>query len=197
MLRAVAEARAAQRRMRSLAKLNLELAKREAQQKVTAIGVAGGLAVAAFVIVLYAIGLIFGLVAIVLDLWLPLWASVLIVIGLMLLAAAILAWYEGGGLGAQGVASASLAGDRRGRAHDRDREKPCLNALSRTSARKSPPSDSASTTISQHSKVSALSGVPFVAGGLVAAAVVIFATARRRKRKKPKPTAITLSWKLR
>ena len=41
-----------------------------------------------------------------------------------------------------------------------------------------------------------LSGVPFVAGGLVAA-VLIFATARRRKRKKPKPTAITLSWKLR
>ena len=90
MLRAVAEARAAQQRMRLLARLNLELAKREAQQKVTAIGVAGGLAVAAFVIVLYAIGLICGLVAIVLDLWLPLWASVLIVIGLMLLAAAIL-----------------------------------------------------------------------------------------------------------
>src|SRR6478752_123705 len=90
MLRAVAEARAAQRRVRSLARLNLELAKREAQQKATAIGVAGGLAVAAFVIVLYAIGLIFALVAIVLDLWLPLWASVLIVIGLMLLAAATL-----------------------------------------------------------------------------------------------------------
>jgi uncharacterized membrane protein len=90
MLRAVAEARAAQRRMRSLARLNLELATREAQQKATAIGVAGGLAIAAFVIVLYAIGLIFALVAIVLDLWLPLWASVLIVIGLMLLAAAIL-----------------------------------------------------------------------------------------------------------
>ena len=95
MLRAVAEARAAQRRMRSLARLNLELAKREAQQKATAIGVAGGLAVAAFVIVLYAIGLIFALVAIVLDLWLPLWASVLIVIGLMLLAAAILGLLRG------------------------------------------------------------------------------------------------------
>jgi len=90
MLRAVAEARAAQRRMRSLVKLNLELAKREAQEKGTSIGVAGGLAAAAVVILLYAIGLIFALVAIVLDLWLPLWASVLIVIGLMLLAAAIL-----------------------------------------------------------------------------------------------------------
>ena len=42
-----------------------------------------------------------------------------------------------------------------------------------------------------------LSGVPFVVGGVVAAAVLIFATARRRNRKKPKPTAITLSWKLR
>jgi phosphotransferase system glucose/maltose/N-acetylglucosamine-specific IIC component len=40
-----------------------------------------------------------------------------------------------------------------------------------------------------------LSGVPFVVGGVVAAAVLMFATARRRKRKKP--TAITLSWKLR
>jgi len=40
-----------------------------------------------------------------------------------------------------------------------------------------------------------LSGAPFVAGGLVTVAVLIFATAR--KRKKPKPTAITLSWKLR
>ena len=83
MLRAVAEARAAQRRMRSLAK-------REAQEKGTSIGVAGGLAAAAVVILLYAIGLIFALVAIVLDLWLPLWAAVLIVIGLMLLAAALL-----------------------------------------------------------------------------------------------------------
>ena len=40
-----------------------------------------------------------------------------------------------------------------------------------------------------------LSGVPFVIGGLVAAAVLMFATARRRKRKNP--TASTLSWKLR
>jgi len=40
-----------------------------------------------------------------------------------------------------------------------------------------------------------LSGVPFVVGGLVAAAVLTVARARRRKRKKP--TAITLSWKLR
>jgi phosphotransferase system glucose/maltose/N-acetylglucosamine-specific IIC component len=40
-----------------------------------------------------------------------------------------------------------------------------------------------------------LSGAPFVVGGLVAAAVLMFATARRRKRKNP--TAITLSWKLR
>ena len=40
-----------------------------------------------------------------------------------------------------------------------------------------------------------LSGAPFVFCGLVAAAVLMFATARRRKRKNP--TAITLSWKLR
>jgi hypothetical protein len=90
MLGAIAEARGAQRRLQSLARLNLELAKREAQQKATAIGIAGGLAVGALVLVVYAVGLIFALVAIVLDLWLPLWASVLIVIGLVLLAAATL-----------------------------------------------------------------------------------------------------------
>ena len=90
MLGAVAEARAAQRRIRSLTKLNLELAKREAQQKATALGLAGGLAIGAFVILLYAIGMIFFLIAVVLDLWLPLWASVLIVIALMLLTTAAL-----------------------------------------------------------------------------------------------------------
>ena len=40
-----------------------------------------------------------------------------------------------------------------------------------------------------------LSGVPFVVGGVVAAALLMVATARKRKRKWP--TAITLSWKLR
>jgi membrane protein implicated in regulation of membrane protease activity len=91
MLRAVAEARATQRRIRSLAKLNLELAKVEAQQKARALGIAAALGVVALAIVLYAVGFGFAAVAAALDLALPLWASLLIVVGAMLLAAVILA----------------------------------------------------------------------------------------------------------
>ena len=40
-----------------------------------------------------------------------------------------------------------------------------------------------------------LSGAPFIAVGLVAAAALTLATTRRRKRKK-KRSAITLTWKL-
>ena len=90
MLRAVAEARAVKRRIQSLAKLNLELAKLELQQKATGIGIAAGLVVVAGLIVLYAIGFGFAAAAAALNLSLPLWASLLIVMGIMLLVAAIL-----------------------------------------------------------------------------------------------------------
>jgi hypothetical protein len=91
MLRVVADMRVVQRRIRSLAKLNLELAKLEAQQKGAALGVAAALAVVALVIVLYAVGFGFAAVAAAIDLALPLWASLLIVVAAMLLSAAILA----------------------------------------------------------------------------------------------------------
>jgi len=90
MLRAVADARAVQRRLRSLAKLNLELAKLEGQQKATAMVIAAGLGVVALVLVLYAIGFGFAAATAALELTLPLWASLLIVAGIILLVAAIL-----------------------------------------------------------------------------------------------------------
>src|SRR5262245_42284688 len=90
MLRAVAEARAVQRRIASLAKLNVELAKLEGKQKATWIAIAAGLAIVAALLVLYAIGFGFAAVAAALDISLPLWAALLIVMAVMLLVAAIL-----------------------------------------------------------------------------------------------------------
>jgi hypothetical protein len=76
--------------MRSIAQLNLELAKLEAKQKATALGIAGGLAVVALVLVLYAIGFSLAAAAVGLSEALPLWASLLIVAGIVILVAAIL-----------------------------------------------------------------------------------------------------------
>ena len=91
MLALKAKARAVNRRSKSIAQLNLELAKLEAKQKATAFGIAGALAVGAVAIVLYAIGFSFAALAAGLSESLPLWASLLIVVGIMVLAAAILA----------------------------------------------------------------------------------------------------------
>jgi protein-S-isoprenylcysteine O-methyltransferase Ste14 len=90
MLGVKGQARAVNRRMRSIARLNLELAKLEAKQKATALGIAGGLAVVALVLVLYAIGFGFAAAAAGLSESLPLWASLLIVAGVIVLVAAIL-----------------------------------------------------------------------------------------------------------
>src|SRR5262245_46630009 len=91
MLALKAKARAVNRRTKSIAQLNLELAKLEAKQKATALGIAGGLALGAVAIVLYAIGFSFAALAAGLSESLPLWASLLIVVGIMVLTAAILA----------------------------------------------------------------------------------------------------------
>jgi heme/copper-type cytochrome/quinol oxidase subunit 2 len=90
MLRAVADARSAQRRMRSLARLNLELAKLEGQQKATATGIAVALAGAAALVFVYTLGFGFGALAAALDLVVSLWAALLIVAGITLLIGAIL-----------------------------------------------------------------------------------------------------------
>jgi H+/Cl- antiporter ClcA len=91
MLGVKAKARAVNRRTKSIAQLNLELAKLEAKQKATALGIAGGLALGAVALVLYAIGFSFAALAAGLSESLPVWASLLIVVGIMVLIAAILA----------------------------------------------------------------------------------------------------------
>jgi len=91
MLGVKAKARAVNRRTKSIARLNLELAKLEAKQKATALGIAGGLALGAVALVLYAIGFSFAALAAGLSESLPVWASLLIVVGIMVLIAAILA----------------------------------------------------------------------------------------------------------
>jgi Putative Actinobacterial Holin-X, holin superfamily III len=84
-----AQTKAVKNRMQSLVRLNLELAKLEGKQKATAFGIAGGLALLAAVLVVYAIGFAFAAAAAGISEALPLWASLLIVAGAILLVAAI------------------------------------------------------------------------------------------------------------
>ena len=93
MLRAVADIRVAQRRMRSLARLNLELAKLEGQQKARATGIAAGLAIAGAVVFVYTLGFSFAALAAALDLVVSLWAALLIVAGITLLLGAVLVFF--------------------------------------------------------------------------------------------------------
>jgi H+/Cl- antiporter ClcA len=85
----VARTRSVKQRAQSLVRLNLELAKLEAKKKVAALGVAAGLALLAVVLVIYAIGFAFASAAAGIGEALPLWLSLLIVSGLILLLAAI------------------------------------------------------------------------------------------------------------
>jgi hypothetical protein len=84
------QVKAVGRQLRLLSALNLELAKLEGKQKVTALGLAVGLAVGAAALVLYAIGFAFAAAAAGLAEALPLWLSLLIVAGAILLVAGIL-----------------------------------------------------------------------------------------------------------
>ncbi len=84
----VARTKSVKQRAQSLARLNLELAKLEAKKK-AALGVAAGLALLAVVLVVYAIGFAFASAAAGISEALPLWLSLLIVAGLILLLAAI------------------------------------------------------------------------------------------------------------
>jgi H+/Cl- antiporter ClcA len=85
----VARSKSVKQRAESLVRLNLELAKLEAKKKVAALGVAAGLALLAVVLVVYAIGFAFATAAAGISEALPLWLSLLIVTGLILLLAAI------------------------------------------------------------------------------------------------------------
>ena len=85
----VARTKSVKQRTQSLIRLNLELAKLEAKKKAMALGVAGGLALLAGVLVVYAIGFAFASAAAGISEALPLWLSLLIVTGVILLLAAI------------------------------------------------------------------------------------------------------------
>ena len=88
----LSETRAIKQRVQTLVQLNLELAKLEAKKKATALGVAGGMALVAAVLVVYGIGFAFATAAAGLSEAFPLWLSLLIVTAIILLAAAILVW---------------------------------------------------------------------------------------------------------
>ena len=84
-----ARTKAVTRRIQSLAQLNIELAKAEGKQKATALGMAGALGAVAAVLVIYAIGFAFATAAAGLSEALPLWLSLLIVTGVILVLAAV------------------------------------------------------------------------------------------------------------
>ena len=85
----VARTRSVKPCAQSLVRLNLELAQLEAKKKGIALGVAAGLALLSAVLVVYAIGFAFASAAAGIAEALPLWLSLLIVAGLILLLAAI------------------------------------------------------------------------------------------------------------
>ena len=89
MLGVVRDTKAVTRRLGSLVKLHLELAKLESKKKAIALGVGIGLGGLALILVLYAIGFGFASGAVGLTELLPLWASLLIVMGALLLGAGI------------------------------------------------------------------------------------------------------------
>ena len=85
----VSTTRAVKQRLQTLVQLNLELAKLEGKQKATSLGVAGGLAIAAAVLVVYGIGFAFATAAAGLSEVFSLWLSLLIVTLIILLVAAM------------------------------------------------------------------------------------------------------------
>lgn len=70
--------------------MNIELAKLEGKQKASALGTAAGLAVGAAALVFYALGFGFAAAAVGLNEALPLWVSLLIVMSVLLIIAAVL-----------------------------------------------------------------------------------------------------------
>ena len=86
----LSEAKAIRGRVQTLVQLNLELAKLEGKQKATSLGIAGGLGIAAAVLVIYGIGFAFATAAAGLSEAFPLWLSLLIVTAVILLVAAVL-----------------------------------------------------------------------------------------------------------
>ena len=89
MFRLLPQVKAIKRRTTTLMQLNLELAKLEAKQKATALGIAGGLGIAALIFVVYAVGFLFAAAAAGLSEAVSLWLALLIVGVVLLLIAAL------------------------------------------------------------------------------------------------------------
>ena len=85
----VAQTRAIKQHIQSLVELNVELAKLEGKQKVTALGIAGGLGVTALILAVYGVGFAFATITAGLSEALPLWLSLLIVTATILSLAAV------------------------------------------------------------------------------------------------------------
>ncbi len=88
----VSETKAVKRRIQTMVQLNLELATLEAKKKATSIGIAGGLGIAALVLVVYGIGFALATAAAGLSEVFSLWLSLLIVTLVIFLLAAIAAF---------------------------------------------------------------------------------------------------------
>ena len=89
MFGVVSQTKAVKGRLQTLVQLNLELAKREGKQKMTSLGVAGGLGIGALVLAVYGIGFAFATAAAGLSEALPWWLSLLIVTAIIFVLAAI------------------------------------------------------------------------------------------------------------
>ena len=88
----LSEAKSVKGRVQTLVQLNLELAKLEGKKKATSVGVAGGLGLAAAVLVVYGIGFALATAAAGLNEAFPVWLSLLIVTAVILVVAAILGY---------------------------------------------------------------------------------------------------------
>lgn len=75
----------------SIARLELELASMELKTKVASLGVGLGLLIGALLVLVYGLGFGFATIAAALATFLPLWLSLLIVTGFLLLMTAVLA----------------------------------------------------------------------------------------------------------
>jgi len=90
MLGIVERAQQVRDRIRTVVKLNIELAQLELKRKARLYGIAAALGVIALMLVLYAIGFLFASIATGIAESLPLWAALLIVAALLALTAAVL-----------------------------------------------------------------------------------------------------------
>lgn len=76
----------------SIARLEIELASMELKKKVASLGIGIGLLIGALLVLVYAIGFGFATIAAALATFLPLWLSLLIVTGFLLLVTGVLAF---------------------------------------------------------------------------------------------------------